>query len=140
MVKNLRLPASADEMLKFTNSNDSLFKTYYELFVFGASYGRHYRVLDNININKLVIKTGQIKDPISFSFFRTEGYDEPLAIILFSHFEGDLKRFKDEKECKQVLEAYAQQGLEKFVDDIKEKYMNTTAVDVANFYHEVVLA
>lgn len=138
MVKNLRLPAAADFLLEWTD-NKEMFNTYYELFVFGASYGRKFRVLDGVDIDNLIIQHGKIKDPISFSYFQTEDYDDPLAIILFSHFGGDLVKFKDVGLCKQVLEAYAQKGLEKFHDDLSEQFMNTDPEAISDYYEKVIL-
>ena len=143
MVRNLKLPSTADFFLDYTKDEagrgGDIFSTRYELFVFGASYGRHHRLLLDYDLDKFITSTGKVKDPIQFSYFRTHGYEMPLMVILFSHFGGDIEKFKDEKECKKVLEAYAELGLEKFADDLKENHQHTSAIEIATFYTDTYL-
>ena len=141
MVKNLQLSDAADPFLDYTKDDrrhvkkSLIFERRADLFVFGAAYGRYYRLYEDIEI----IPTGMVKEPIRFHIFEQTNSDIPLALIAYGHFQGDLEKFKDPDLCRKVLERYAHFGLEKFYNEIKKGENFTDAYQITDYYTSEIL-
>ena len=139
MVKNLRLSICADPFLDYTVDQDKkvvkekIFERRADLFVFGACYGKRFGNFDE-NVN---VTTGKVKDPIRFHIFQDNGLDAPLAIIAYVHFGGDMEKFKNENECRKVLEIYSHIGLEMFYKEI-QKHKASSAEAITNVYRNLI--